>query len=52
VNLDFWDLKTPMEKIKKFVKAAKNKGWIIEVFIDAGMSTEEAHEKWIKRREE
>lgn len=50
-DLNFWDLQKPFSKIRKFVTAAINSGWHIEVFIDAGIQTKETLQKWKIRRE-
>eukprot|EP01118_Nematostelium_gracile_P005395 TRINITY_DN1708_c0_g1_i1.p1 TRINITY_DN1708_c0_g1~~TRINITY_DN1708_c0_g1_i1.p1 ORF type:complete len:366 (-),score=69.87 TRINITY_DN1708_c0_g1_i1:39-1136(-) len=45
---------TPLEaesKAQRMIKAAKASGWRLEVFIDLDYGTEEAANKWIKRRE-
>jgi hypothetical protein len=49
-DLNFWNLDKPFNKIKKFVAAAHNAGWHLEVFIDAGIQTKEALDKWKTRR--
>ncbi len=38
--------------VGQFVRAGQMSGWTMEVFIDAGMSTKEAFEKWKTRRED
>jgi len=51
-DLNFWDLQKPFRKIKKFVKAVERTGWMLEVFIDAGIQTKETMDKWKTRRAE
>ncbi|CDW88040.1 UNKNOWN [Stylonychia lemnae] len=48
---NFWNLKKPFIKIRRFVDAARKSGIDIEVYIDAGMQTKEALTKWRTRRE-
>lgn len=50
-SMNFWNMRIPLRNIKEFYYAAKNSGITLEVFIDAGMQTEEAETKWKKRRE-
>ena len=38
----FWKLEQAKGLLDEFVEAARNSGWHIEVFIDAGMSSLEA----------
>jgi hypothetical protein len=49
---NFWNVKFPLRNIKDFYYAAKNSGYVLEVFIDAGIQTEEANQKWMSRREQ
>jgi hypothetical protein len=48
---NFWNIRIPLRNIKDFYYAAKNSGFTLEVFIDAGMQSEEAEAKWKSRRE-
>ena len=47
-----WSLKKPVAAITAFVEAAKSSGYLVKVFIDAGIDSEEAIAKWTARREE
>ncbi len=38
---NFWNLRKPFYKIRKFVEVARNSGYELEVFIDAGIQTDE-----------
>lgn len=49
--MNFWNVNIPFRNIKEFYYAAKNEGWKIEIFIDAGMQTEECLNIWMKRKE-
>ena len=49
---NFWNLRKPFNKLRKFVNAAKGSGYYIEVFIDAGIQTDETLKKWKLRREQ
>ncbi len=44
-------MQIPLRNIKDFYHAAKNSGFTLEVFIDAGFQSEEAEKKWKTRRE-
>ena len=46
-----WEVESALSKVEEFVKASKNSGYEMEVFIDAGIETEEAILKWRTRRE-
>jgi len=48
----FWNTQHPMKKITEFVNAATKSGYTLRVFIDAGIESEEALEKWKQRRED
>ncbi len=39
------------KKVSKFVKAANNSGYTLQIFIDASNKTDEAKAKWKTRRE-
>jgi len=47
-----WDLKRASDGVNEFVAAARKSGITLKVFIDAETSTEEADEKWRRRRED
>ena len=47
----FWKLNEAQQLVKQFVQAAERSGWKMEVFIDAGMNSSEARQKWVERRE-
>eukprot|EP00347_Sterkiella_histriomuscorum_P020929 403335913 len=51
LNQNFWDLDSAQENIKRFVEAAYNSCYKVEVFIDAGKKSEEVLNKWYERRE-
>ena len=46
-----WKVLEAVEKIKEFIITAWASGWKIRVFIDAATQSDEAIEKWQKRRE-
>eukprot|EP00347_Sterkiella_histriomuscorum_P010085 403338736 len=48
---NFWNRRAAFSKVRKFVEAAINSGYQLEVYIDAGKQTHEAQEKWRTRRE-
>eukprot|EP00347_Sterkiella_histriomuscorum_P002400 403368305 len=52
LNMNFWDLDSAFENIKRFVEAAYNTGYDVEVFIDSGIQSKETLDMWIKKREE
>eukprot|EP00347_Sterkiella_histriomuscorum_P018214 403346355 len=52
LNMNFWDLDSANENIKRFIEAANNTGYEVEVFIDAGIQSEELLKRWIERRED
>ncbi len=45
-----WDFDQAAAKIKHFVEALQSEGWYLEVFIDAGIQSEEGWDKWKGRR--
>ena len=47
----WWNIEEPRQGVKKFVEAARNSGYELKVFIDAGIQSAEAMEKWKSRRE-
>lgn len=47
-----WNLTHAQNRVRAFVDAAKNSGFTLTVFLDAGIQTDEAMEKWRSRREE
>jgi len=51
-TLKTWNLGYPIIKIAQFVNAARRSKWDLVIFIDAGIESEEALEKWRSRREE
>jgi len=48
----FWTIPESRLLVKEFVYAARNTGWHLEVFIDAGISSKEGMDKWRTRRED
>jgi hypothetical protein len=46
-----WDLTVPFKKVQLFVKAMKQANFEIKIFIDEGLESEEAIDKWRSRRE-
>lgn len=40
-----------IRSVKAFVDSARNSGWSVHIFIDANIQTDEARNKWKKRRE-
>lgn len=48
----FWKLEEAQTLVNEFARAASHSGWHVEIFIDAGMSTKEARDKWHQRRED
>ncbi|KAI6659920.1 hypothetical protein LOD99_14260 [Oopsacas minuta] len=46
-----WNLTTASKKVERFISAARKSGWILKVFIDAVIESDEALKKWRKRRE-
>jgi len=46
-----WNLTFPTRRIKEFIEAAKVSGFTLKVFIDAGIESDEAIDKWKSRRE-
>ena len=48
----FWKIEEAEILVKDFVEAAHSSGWHMEIFIDSGISSKEAMEKWSTRRED
>lgn len=48
----WWNIENPARLIREFVSAAKASEFQLFVIIDAGIESEEAQEKWRKRRED
>jgi hypothetical protein len=45
-----WSITVPQREVERFVKACRDSGWEPTVFIDAGIESNEALEKWKTRR--
>ncbi|TNV77606.1 hypothetical protein FGO68_gene2387 [Halteria grandinella] len=48
----FWKIEDARQLVAEFVEATRNSGWKLEVFIDAGIQSDEAQRKWKERRED
>jgi hypothetical protein len=46
-----WNIEAPTREIEHFVKACRAANWEPTIFIDAGIESIEAMEKWLTRRE-
>ncbi|KAJ3328939.1 hypothetical protein HDU76_008991 [Blyttiomyces sp. JEL0837] len=43
--------KNLIDRVSEFALASSNSGWRVSAFIDAAMRSQEAQDKWVKRRE-
>lgn len=47
-----WEISRGRARVRSFVLQCHNAGWDLKVFIDAALKKGEAHNKWVRRREQ